>query len=139
MTPREALLELKSQHDALRTMLDTCERLADEVDLGRTQPSELLFEVRRLRKSFDIHNTFEEHLLRPLLRRVDAFAEARIARLIDDHIGEHHAIRAQLATTETGPLRDVIETLRAHLEAEERYLLTDKVLRDDVIVIEGTG
>jgi len=33
----------------------------------------------------------------------------------------------------------VIETLRAHLDAEERYLLSSKVLRDDLVTIEGAG
>ena len=60
----------------------------------------------------------------------------RTDRMVEDHVNEHRAMRSKLASSETSVLRDVIETLRAHLEAEERYLLTAKVLRDDVIQID---
>jgi hypothetical protein len=92
-----------------------------------------------LRLAFEAHNAFEEKLLRPLLQQADPFAAARIDRMIEDHVEEHRQMRAQLGTSETSALREVIETLRAHLEAEERYLLSAKVLRDDVISIEETG
>jgi hypothetical protein len=60
----------------------------------------------------------------------------RIDRMVEDHINEHRTMRQQLASSETAVLRDTIDTLRAHLEAEERYLLTAKVLRDDVVQID---
>lgn len=139
MTASQALRELRSQHDVLRELLDSCEQLADELDVGKATPNQLHREVARLRTAFDVHNDFEEQLLRPLLRQNDAFAEARITRLVDDHVHEHRTMRAQLGTEETAQLRDVIDTLRAHLEAEERYLLTDRVLRDDIVTVEGAG
>jgi hypothetical protein len=40
-------------------------------------------------------------------------------------------MRRRLDSPATAELRDIIETLRAHLEAEERYLLSAKVLRND--------
>jgi len=138
-TPSRALAELNAQHDALRGMMDRCEELADELDAGRMGPIQLTREVARLRLAFDAHNTFEEQLLRPVLLGSDAFAEVRIDRMVEDHIGEHRAMRAQLGSTETSALREVIETLRAHLVAEERYLLSSKVLRDDLVTVEGAG
>lgn len=132
-TPGRALVELKAQHDALRGMMQRCEELADELDAGRMGPTQLVREVARLRMAFEAHNAFEEQLLRPALLEGDAFAGVRIDRMVEDHVLEHRAMRQQLATTETNVLRDVIETLRAHLDAEERYLLTAKVLRDDVV------
>lgn len=138
-TPSRALAELKTQHDALRAMMDRCEDLADDLDAGAKDPIQLTREVARLRLAFEAHNKFEEQLLRPVLVGADAFAEVRIERMIEDHVGEHRAMRAQLNTTETSALRDVIETLRAHLDAEERYLLSSRVLRDDVINLEGGG
>jgi Hemerythrin HHE cation binding domain len=130
-TPGSALIELKAQHDALRGMMDHCEDLADELDAGRAGPTQLLREVARLRLTFDAHNQFEEKLLRPALLESDAFAGIRIDRMVEDHVNEHRTMRQKLASSETAVLRDVIETLRAHLDAEERYLLTAKVLRDD--------
>ncbi len=137
-TPGRALAELKAQHDALRGMMDRCEELAGELDAGRMGPLQLTREVARLRLAFDAHNTFEEQLLRPVLIEGDAFAAVRIDRMIEDHVGEHRTMRARLTSTETSELRDVVETLRAHLDAEERYLLTAKVLRDDLVNLDGS-
>jgi hypothetical protein len=136
LTPGRALAELKAQHDDLRGMMARCEELADELDAGRMGPTQLMREVARLRLAFEFHNKFEEGLLKPALLEGDAFAGVRIERMVDDHVQEHRAMRVKLASSETSVLRDVIETLRAHLEAEERYLLTARVLRDDIINID---
>lgn len=138
-TPSRALTELTAQHDALRGMMERCLELADELDGGRIGPLQLTREVARLRLAFDAHNRFEEQLLRSVLLDDDAFAEVRIERMIDDHIGEHRAMRGRLSSDETGELREAIEMLRAHLDAEERYLLNKKVLRDDLVTIENGG
>ncbi|MDQ3364100.1 MAG: hemerythrin domain-containing protein [Myxococcota bacterium] len=138
-TPGRALAELMAQHDALRGMMDRCEDLATELDAGRMGPTQLTREVARLRLAFDAHNAFEEQLLRPVLLEGDAFASVRIERMVEDHVEEHRAMRVRLGSPITAELRDAIETLRAHLEAEERYLLTAKVLRDDELSIEHAG
>jgi hypothetical protein len=39
----------------------------------------------------------------------------------------------------TSELRRVIESLRAHLEHEERLLLSARVLRDDTVTVEGSS
>ena len=136
--PSRALSELKAQHDALRGMMDRCEELANELDAGRMGPLQLTREVERLRLAFGAHNTFEEQLLRPVLIGNDAFAEVRIDRMVEDHVGEHRAMHASLANTETMALRESIAMLRAHLDAEERYLLSSRVLRDDLVSLEST-
>lgn len=128
-TPARALAELNAQHEALRGMMDRCEELADALDGGHAGPLQLTREVERLRLAFEAHNQYEEQLLRPLLLGNDALAGPRLERMIEDHVGEHRAMRAQLASSETSALRDVIETLRAHLDAEERYLVSARVLR----------
>jgi iron-sulfur cluster repair protein YtfE (RIC family) len=139
ITPSRALAELQAQHDTLRGMMDRCEELADALDAGQGNPTLLTREVARLRLTFEAHNTFEEQLLRPVLLEADAFAEVRIDRMIEDHVGEHRTMRARLSSNETSALRDVIETLRAHLEAEERYFVSARILRDDIVSVEGTG
>ena len=96
-------------------------------------------ELARLRLAFDAHNKFEEQLLRPVLLEHDSFGPVRVQRMVEDHIHEHRAIGERLSSPATAALRDVIETLRAHLDAEERYLLSSKVLRDDLVTIEGAG
>ncbi|HWU91568.1 MAG TPA: hemerythrin domain-containing protein [Kofleriaceae bacterium] len=138
-TPARALVELAAQHDTLRGLMDRCEEIADAVDAGDAGPMQLTREVARLRIAFDVHNRFEEELLRPVLLAGDAFGEVRIDRMVEDHVGEHHAMRTRLGSSATAELRAVIESLRAHLDSEERYFLTAKVLRDDIVTVEGSG
>ena len=137
MHPSKLLSELMKQHDALRAMMDHCDALADALDEGRGDASQLTREVAKLRLAFDAHNKFEEQLLRPVLREIDAFGEVRIERMVADHIGEHHAVREQLGDGPTAMLRSAIDQLRVHLQAEERYFLSSKVLRDDLVSVES--
>lgn len=138
MTPSRALAELMSQHDSLRVMMDLCEDMANHLDAHPDgDPGPLTRELARLRLAFDAHNKFEEQLLRPVLLEHDAFGTVRIQRMVEDHVHEHRTIGERLASPATAALRDVIETLRAHLDAEERYLLSSRVLRDDLVNVEG--
>jgi hypothetical protein len=53
-------------------------------------------------------------------------------------VGVDRAVRDRL----DGPphvLRATLYELRAHLAAEERYFLTARVLRDDVVSVEASG
>jgi iron-sulfur cluster repair protein YtfE (RIC family) len=133
LSPERALAELEAQHAGLRAIMERCDELLVEVEAGRCGPIQLTREVARLRLAFEGHNRFEEQLLRPLLRQTDPFAAARIERMIEEHVNEHRAMAQQLGSKDTADLRDVIETLRAHLDAEERYLLAPSVLREQPI------
>jgi len=136
--PSRALSELLSQHDSLRCMMDLCEDMANNLDEHVfADPAPLIRELARLRLAFDAHNKFEEQLLRPVLLEHDSFGPVRVQRMVEDHIHEHRAIGERLASPATAALRDVIETLRAHLDAEERYLLSSKVLTDDLVNVEA--
>ena len=137
--PGKVLAELLQQHDDLRAIMDRCELLADEIDIGKGDVGALTREVAKLRLAFDAHNKFEEQLLRPVLRELDAFGEVRIERMFHDHLREHRAMRLQLGDATTNALRSAIDDLRVHLQAEERYFVSSKVLRDDVVTIESTG
>lgn len=136
--PSELLDQLLQQHERLRVMMDRCEQLADQLDAGVVQPSELTREVLELRAAFDAHNRFEEELLQPMLRELDAFADVRIERMVEDHLHEHRSIRDHLDGP-TAELRGSLYELRAHLAAEERYFVTARVLRDDVVSLESSG
>jgi iron-sulfur cluster repair protein YtfE (RIC family) len=139
-TPNTALQELLAQHAKLREMMDRAEQLADELDGNDGDPSQLTREVARIRIAFDAHNTYEEQLLRPVLEEADAFAPVRIERMVAEHVAEHREMRKNLAAwTVTSILRDTLAGLRAHLDAEERYFLSAKVLRDDVVSVESAG
>lgn len=138
-TPSKLLSELLAQHDGLRKIMDRCEELADQLDAGKGDAVALTREIAKLRLAFDAHNKFEEQLLRPVLREIDAFGDVRIERMFSDHVSEHRAMRLQLGDDTTNALRGAIDSLRVHLQAEERYFLSSKVLRDDLITLEGGG
>jgi hemerythrin-like domain-containing protein len=138
-TPSKLLSELLQQHNELRKIMDRCEELADQLDIGKGEPAALAREISKLRIAFDAHNKFEEQLLRPVLREIDAFGEVRIERMFNEHVSEHRSVRLQLGDATTNALRGAIDSLRVHLEAEERYFLSSKVLRDDLVTLEGSG
>jgi iron-sulfur cluster repair protein YtfE (RIC family) len=112
--------------------MSRCEELADVLDANGGDPAGLLHEIERLREAFATHNSYEEKILRPVLLAEDRYGAVRVDRMVEDHVNEHAEMRTRLSSPVTADLRDVIETLRAHLEAEERYLLSSQVLRDDV-------
>jgi iron-sulfur cluster repair protein YtfE (RIC family) len=132
MTPSQLLAALAKQHADLRERISCCEQLADRFDAGLLDPSQLLEQVTALRRAFDEHNQFEERALSPVLLDADWLGAVRVARMVEDHIEEHRAIRHELATGPASELRAVLASLREHLETEERYFLTGKVLRDDL-------
>jgi hypothetical protein len=122
--------ELISQHDGLRDMMDHCEDLMDTLDAHPDgDPAPLTRELAKLRHAFAIHNKFEESLLKPVLLERDRFGTQRVDRMVSDHVEEHRLIGLRLSSPALEMLRDVVETLRAHLDAEERYLLSSQALR----------
>lgn len=131
MDRSHALAQLLDQHASLRTLIEACEGLESTADLERA--------VARLRLAFEEHNRFEEALLRPILSDVDAFDTVRIERMIADHVAEHRALADHMAVTSRPALQAVLATLRDHLAIEERYFLSPRVIRDDLVVVEGTG
>jgi hypothetical protein len=112
MTLADALAELDTQHADLRERMARCEQLADELDAGVLDPQRLTREIVELRLAFDAHNKFEEQVL-PLV--------VEHARIVEDHAGEHRVMRERLGSTETRALRETIDLLRAHLDAEQRF------------------
>ncbi|HEX5063909.1 MAG TPA: hemerythrin domain-containing protein [Kofleriaceae bacterium] len=138
-TPSRVLEQLIAQHDELRAIMDRCEELADRLDAGEGNPLALTREIAKLRLAFDAHNKFEEQLLRPVLHEMDAFGDVRIDRMFSEHVDEHRSMRQQLGDPTTNALRGVIDSLRVHLQAEERYFLSSTVLRDDVVSVESGG
>jgi len=137
--PSQALAALLEQHDQLRALADACETLADQLDDGAAVAGDLAREVARLRIAFDAHNKYEESILKPLLVAADAYGPVNVERMVDEHVREHGLVRSTLGGPRVGDLRPVLGRLRQHLADEERYFLTLRVLRDDLIVIEPSS
>jgi hypothetical protein len=130
MMDRSEVLELLlAQHTSLRLLMDACEEMETEADLERA--------LARLRLAFAEHNRYEETVLRPILDGIDGFSDVRIVRMVEDHVGEHRALADRMAMLSRGALKALLTTLREHLATEERYFLSPRVVRDDLVVVEG--
>jgi hypothetical protein len=132
MTTSELLTALLRQHAELREQIARCEQLANRFDADLLEPALLLREVAALRIAFDNHNQFEERALRPVLLAADSLGTVPVARMVEDHVEEHRAIRCELDVGTASALRAVLASLRSHLEAEERYFFARKVGHDDL-------
>lgn len=89
-----------AQRDAVRALMDRCEGLADAFDAGRGDLIRLRQAVALLRAAFNVHWTLENSCRRPLP-------------------AADQAIRMKSGAGPTDALRDVIATLRAHLDGEQ--------------------
>jgi hemerythrin-like domain-containing protein len=136
--PSAALRELLHQHDELRQMIDTCLALVDRLEGGAAVAGDLAQAIARLRIAFEAHNRHEEALLRPVLIAADAFGAVRVDQMIEEHVEEHRVVRQTLASIEVDGLVEILTTLRTHLEEEERWFLSPRVVRDDVVSVEGS-
>ena len=122
---------LATQHDQLRSIMDRCEQLADDVDSGRAAPELLLREILQLRVAFDQHNNSEEQQLAPILRETGSLGDARIEHIVTAHVDEHAAMRKRFTAGPTSELRDTLAMLRDHLDTEDRYLLGTRIVMED--------
>jgi hypothetical protein len=140
MDPSEARSLLLAQHERLRALLLDTEALARRFVAAAEVATALDRSLAELRAAFDEHNKFEASLLEPMLLETDAWGPARLARMVEEHTEEHKVFATFLARRvhEVAPeMPDFAEELLAHMEAEERTFLSPKVLRDDIVAVDG--
>jgi len=134
MKPSAIRALLLGQHARLRERLVVAEALAERLRAGGAVRSPFRDAVTTLLEELIAHNVSEETLLEPLLRAGDAYAAARVARMHEEHFGEHALMREALVGTDltiiAENLPELAETLRAHMDAEERTFLHPGVIRD---------
>ena len=140
--PSHVYARLAAEHARIRAAIVELEQLCVELDAERAV--ELATRLSRFAVLIASHNANEEAALRALLSTVDAFGPERVERMIGDHAAEHTAMRQMLVPLgklDPVPLaagtRHLIDVVRRHLEEEERSFLNPRVLRDDVVAIDG--
>lgn len=123
----EARTTLLGQHDDLRRLLGRVRAAA------AAEPAALPDLLAALRTAFADHNTAEERLLEPILRLDYAWGPPRVARMVEEHAGEHAAMRELIDPELADPVAVVhlVEQIEAHMDAEERTFLSLGVLRED--------
>ena len=147
MQPSEIRLRILDDHQTIRGMLLSLERAALGVSDGESQlagPMRLEGEV--LLEHLLEHMSWEDRHLRPALVEADAWGRERAERLDRDHREQRDLLRYALASVEdqsrpalviARQLIDLVRLLREDMEDEERLLVNDKVLRDDVVAIDA--
>lgn len=148
MQPSEIRNRVLADHDGFRESLDQLERLARGVDSVGTKGEErgrLCALSDALLDRLLKHMQWEEVYLQPALREADAWGEERARRMDDDHREQREMIALLLQrlrdTERPAPLivRDVlglVDLLRQDMVEEERDMLDERVLRDDVVGID---
>jgi gamma-glutamyltranspeptidase len=140
MDPSEARRRLLNQHDHLRALIAGALQLAELRSKGSPVTDELSARLDELRRVFAAHNELETSLLEPMLRSGDAWAPARVARMLEEHAAEHAVFstffHGSIDSMATG-LAEFAEEVDAHMAAEERTFLSPRVLRDDLVTDGG--
>lgn len=144
-TARRGIL---AQHAQLRELLRHALALADaRLDGDGSAPDDAVASaIGDMRATMDVHLTFEEAVLLPLLRDDLPVGPQRADLVVD----EHHRQRAMLAAlhkeacqhpelpTLAVKLAAMASWLLADMAEEERALLNPDTLRDDPVVIDQT-
>jgi iron-sulfur cluster repair protein YtfE (RIC family) len=141
---REELLE---QHYQLKRLISTAKRLSLQIARGGpvAAPARKLCAVLdELNRTLHAHWEYEETVLQPILRTIDAWGPERVARMERAHRAEHRAMAGALETASAaaGPkklatvARAMADELIAHMDDEEKYLLSRNVLTYDVIRVD---
>lgn len=146
MRPSEVRNRILHDHETLRAMLFSVERVASEVANGEAQlVGNMRFEGETLMERLLEHMHWEDLYLRPALCEADSWGQERAERLDRDHREQREMLSYALASVEdqsrpplviARQLLDLVRLLREDMEDEEQALVNDRVLRDDVVSID---
>jgi hypothetical protein len=137
---------LLGQHAHLRGTIQQAQDGARNLLAARASAGELQMVVITLRNELLAHLADEERLLEPILSNIDAWGNVRAGLLRAEH-AHQRAVLAVLtgptawpaATVVAGRTLSLCEDLLSDMEFEERELLSEKLLRDDLILLDASG
>ena len=136
---------LRGQHVHLRRTIEATRTAAREALAGKGSAGDLQGAVGTLERELLAHLDEEERLLGPILGELDAWGPVRLSLLRAEH-AHQRAVLAILTGRSAWPASSVVagrtlamcEDLLTDMEFEERELLNEKVLRDDLILIDAS-
>ncbi len=141
-TARESIL---GQHRRIRALLDRARAIAEAaLDGNPPSPDAVASAIGDIRTTMEVHLTFEEKTLLPILRDDLPLGPARADRLLDEHQRQkqtlatlhHEASSYPDSTMLAAKLAFLTSWLLTDMEEEERSLLIPEVIRDDVVTID---
>jgi hypothetical protein len=144
---REIRDDLLREHAELRERIEDVRTVVDRWKHGEASHGHVRSQLTVLANALHAHNAREERSLGSLVRKVDAWGDARARIMSEEHFREHADIHAVLSSTaaavEPSAWRELVRRLLAqvldHMAREERAFLNEEVLRDDGVVIEYAG
>jgi iron-sulfur cluster repair protein YtfE (RIC family) len=146
LRPSQIRARILREHIALRSTLDRIAAQALQVSAGEAPPEQLLQLAQELYGELREHIDFEDALLVPALRDVDAWGAIRASELERHHREQRDSLRvlavestsqtpSALAVSVTG----LIAELRADMSGEDCALLSSELLRDDLVALDASG
>lgn len=135
------------EHEGLRINLRGIEALLDRVAAGDLEAQAAAQQqLTAMLQSFLRHIEHEEEILQPVLEKIDAWGPQRKAAMEEEHKMQR-ALVMQLTSVDPsldpkGWVRDVrvfAQDLLLDMADEEKTCLSPNVLRDDVVVVDGTS
>ena len=146
MQASEVRAHILADHLTLRGILDHVASLAGKLEAGeRPLLGPLRLAAEELLERLEQHMRWEDRYLAPALRSADAWGEERASRLDRDHREQRellaHALErihdhSRPAVVLAQNLRDLVQLLRDDMDEEEATLVSERVLRDDVLTID---
>lgn len=146
MRPSEVRRRILSEHEQLRLLIAEVDALAERVHSGDVeQASRLREQGCELHRQLCLHLDLEDAILVRALREVDAWGEARAEELATEHRDQRELLAylvQRLEDTTRPPtllVQDLLHftaLLRDDMTREEREVLDEELLRDDVIGID---
>jgi Hemerythrin HHE cation binding domain len=139
VTTDEARLRILADHAQLRTLTGAVVACAQEARRDEKQRPQVREALIRLRTELELHLTYEEKTLVPLLEQADAWGPGRAAHMAKDHDGQRAVLLA--LTEDAGEGVRSVEALADELDwfvqsferdmvEEERTLLAPATLAD---------
>jgi hypothetical protein len=141
-TARHSIL---SQHEHLRDLLERARGVAEAALDGQAPSSDAVASaIADIRTAIEVHLTFEEKVLLPLLRDDLPIGPQRADRLLDEHAHQRQTLATLHREACAFPGLEILPAKLAFLTAwlladmaeEERSLLTPDVVRDDIVVVD---
>jgi hypothetical protein len=141
-TARRGIL---SQHERIRDLLDRARAVAETALDGEAISGDAVVSaIANIHTTMEVHLTFEETVLLPLLRDDLPIGPQRADRLLDEHSRQREVLAALQKEATSSPelpmlaakLAFLTSWLLADMAEEERCLLTTEAVRDDIVVID---
>src|SRR5262245_10343404 len=136
---------VRAQHQQIRALLKRAQATAEAALDGRAQSSDAVASaIGDIRTTMEVHLAFEEKVLVPLLDLDVPLGPERARRMLAEHRGQramlaqlhHEAVAHPELPTLSVKLTFLTSWLLADMAAEERFVLTPDVVRDDQIAID---